>query len=84
MISPSKTVQLSPAAADFISSHPELKKTIGQVIRRLAQNPLEGIPLKGVLKGLRKKRVGDHRIIYSFTTDTLSVVNIRHRKDVYR
>ncbi len=79
-----KSVQLSPAADDFISSHPELKKTIGQAIRRLAQNPLDGIPLRGRLRGLRKKRVGDYRIIYTFTATTLNIVDVGDRKDIYR
>lgn len=79
-----KAVQLSPAAADFISSHPELKKPIGQAIRKLAQNPLAGIPLQGRLRDLRKKRVGDYRVIYSFTETTLNVVNVGNRKDIYR
>ena len=79
-----KSVQLAPAAADFIASHPELRKIIGQAIRRLAQDPLSGIPLQGRLKALRKKRIGNYRIIYSFTATTLNVVDVGDRKDIYR
>lgn len=80
-----KTVELSRSAANFISSlHPHLKKTMGQTTRQLAQDPFIGLQLKGKLYGLRKKRVGDYRILYHFTETTLKVVEVGDRKDIYR
>ena len=40
--------------------------------------------LKGTFAGLRKYRIGDYRIIYSIIHNTVLVVRIRHRKDVYK
>ncbi|OQW35446.1 MAG: hypothetical protein A4E19_01405 [Nitrospira sp. SG-bin1] len=80
-----KAVEFSRSAADFVASLPRaLKKTIGQAIRELALNPFLGIQLKGRLYGLRKRRVGDYRILYHFTETTLKVVDVGDRKDIYR
>ena len=41
--------------------------------------------LKGRFAGLRKFRIGEYRIIYSIIeTDTVLILRIAHRKDVYR
>jgi mRNA interferase RelE/StbE len=41
--------------------------------------------LKGKFAGLRKFRVGDYRIIYSIIKiDTVLVLRIAHRKEIYR
>ena len=57
-----------------------------EAIDRLAQAPLRGASLKGELRGLRRIRVGDHRILYEVQDRQLTVlvVRIRHRRDVYR
>ncbi len=55
-------------------------------IDRLGQNPHLGTALKGDLKGLRRLRMGDHRVLYEIRDDELIVLVIRvaHRRDVYR
>ena len=55
-------------------------------IDRLAENPHLGASLKGNLRGLRRLRVGDYRIVYEVRDDELVVlvVRIAHRRDVYR
>ena len=55
-------------------------------IDRLADNPLLGSALKGDLRGLRRLRVGDHRVLYEVRNDELIVLVIRtaHRRDAYR
>ncbi len=41
--------------------------------------------LKGKFAGLRKFRVGDYRIIFSIVgTETVLILRIAHRKEVYR
>jgi len=80
-----KDVELSNTARKFIdSAESKLKNLIKEAIKEIASNPLIGPPLQGPLKGLRRVRIGDYRIVYKFTADKVHVVSIRHRKDVYR
>ncbi|MDE0202641.1 MAG: type II toxin-antitoxin system RelE/ParE family toxin [Rhodospirillaceae bacterium] len=55
-------------------------------IDRLADTPHLGAPLKGDLRGLRRLRVGDHRVLYEVQDDELIVlvVRIAHCRDAYR
>ena len=59
---------------------------IVEAIDGLAENPLRGTALKGELKGLRRIRVGEYRIVYEIQDQVLVVlvVRVRHRRDVYR
>jgi len=59
---------------------------IAKAIDALAENPFRGTALKGELKGLRRIRVGDHRIVYEIQEQILVVlvIRVRHRRDVYR
>ncbi|HBC87818.1 MAG TPA: addiction module toxin RelE [Lentisphaeria bacterium] len=40
--------------------------------------------LQGQFAGLRKYRVGNYRVIYALIGDSVLIVRIQHRKDVYR
>jgi addiction module RelE/StbE family toxin len=54
--------------------------------KKLAINPVSfGKPLRYSLKGLRRLRVDDYRVIYKVEEDTLDVLilKIAHRKEVY-
>ncbi len=55
-------------------------------IDRLAETPRLGTALKGDLRGLRRLRVGDWRIVYEVQDDALIVLVVRvgHRREVYR
>ena len=55
-------------------------------IDRLAETPHLGAALKGDLRGLRRIRVGDYRVVYEVRDDELLVLVIRvaHRRDAYR
>ena len=55
-------------------------------IDRLADYPLVGSALKGDLRGLRRLRVGDYRVLYEVRNNDLIVlvVRIAHRRDVHR
>lgn len=68
---------------------PKIPKNIKESIRkaieeRLLFNPvLFGQPLRQSLKGHRKLRIGDYRIIYRIDGDDIIVLKIGHRKEVY-
>ena len=55
-------------------------------IDRLAETPHLGTSLKGDLRGLRRIRVGDYRILYEVRDKELVVLVVRvaHRQDAYR
>jgi mRNA interferase RelE/StbE len=62
-----------------------IKDTIRRAIEtRLIPEPyLTGEPLRQSLKGHRKLRVGDYRVIYRVQHDEIIVLKIGHRKEVY-
>ncbi len=68
---------------------PEIPKNIKETIckaieERLLHDPiLFGEPLRKSLKGHRKLRVGDYRIIYRIDHNQIIILKIGHRKDVY-
>lgn len=47
------------------------------------QPDLFGAPLRQTLKGYRKLRVGDYRVIYRIEKETVKVIIIAHRRDAY-
>ena len=55
-------------------------------IDRLGEQPHVGYPLKGDLRGLRRIRVGDYRVVYEVFDHELVVlvVRIAHRREAYR
>ena len=55
-----------------------------EIERKLSTRPVEfGKPLQYSLKGCRRLRVGDYRVIFTIEEDCVLVVKIGHRKDVY-
>ena len=70
---------------------PNLQSTARAMIKkaieeRLAIDPIGfGKPLRYSLKGHRRLRVSDYRIVYRIDPDknTVIIVTIKHRKDVY-
>lgn len=53
--------------------------------QRLVVDPVKyGLPLRWGLKGYRKLRVGDYRIIYYIFKSDIRIVIIGHRKNVYK
>lgn len=61
-----------------------IKKAIQE---RLTSDPVGfGKPLRYSLKGHRRLRVGDYRVVYRIDvkTRTVLIVAIKHRKDIYR
>lgn len=68
---------------------PKIPKNIQETIRkaieqRLSSDPvIFGQPLRQSLKGHRKLRVGDYRVIYRISKDEVIILKIGHRKEVY-
>jgi mRNA interferase RelE/StbE len=63
-----------------------LKKRIKKAIqKRLTTSPHHyGDPLRKSLKGYRKLRVGDYRVIYKIVGNEVRILAIINRKDVYK
>ncbi len=67
-----------------------IPKNIRQIIaraidERLGTDPVQfGEPLRRGLQGFRKLRVGDYRIIYQISKQTVEILLIGDRKDVYK
>ena len=62
-----------------------IKTTIKRAIeQRLLSDPLAyGQPLRQSLKGCRKLRVGDYRVIYKIQQEEIIILKIGHRREVY-
>lgn len=66
-----------------ITARKVIKKAIEE---RLMKDPIGfGKPLRYSLRGHRRLRVGDYRVIYRIDSDIKNVfiIAIKHRKDVY-
>ena len=67
--------QIDRAEADRI-----LKKITSELSMQANDFP----ELKGQFAGLRKYRIGNYRIIYAIIDDSVLILRIKHRKDVYK
>ena len=81
------SVRIKKSAAKEVAAIPQsARDRIVEAIDSLREQPLAGAPLKGALRGLRRMRVGDYRIVYEAQDDEMIVLVVRaaHRRDVYR
>lgn len=68
---------------------PKLSKPIKERIRntiesKLLIDPIRfGKPLRYNLKGCRRLRIGDYRVIYQIVDLQINILVIQHRKDCY-
>jgi len=64
----------------------DLKAKVFRAVETLRQDPLQGAPLSGQWKGLRRLRVSTVRVIYGFdcTELLISVLRVDYRREVYR
>ena len=62
----------------------EADRIITKLSSDLSANADQFPELQGQFAGLRKYRVGNYRVIYALIGDSVLVVRIQHRKDVYR
>ena len=83
----SYSVRIKRSAAKELAEVPNPARTrIVHAIDSLSESPLAGRPLKGGMRGLRRLRVEDYRIVYELLDDELIVLVVRvaHRAQVYR
>ena len=79
-----------------IRFRPNVQGEVRAIERKTALNILEGIhryantgkgrvkPLHGEFEGLLRLRVGNHRVFFDKTEDTITIHRIRDRKESYR
>lgn len=83
----SYSVRIKDSAAKELARVPkDARERLVEAIDKLADQPLSGTLLKGGLRGLRRVRVGNYRIVYEVLDDELVVLVIRvaHRRESYR
>lgn len=75
---------------EVIDSHiPTLSSSAKKLVKRaieerLVLDPISfGKPLKYSMKGHRRLRVGDYRVIYRIMHDVVSIIAIKHRSIAY-
>ena len=81
------SIQIKESAAKELRRVAKPDRTrIVAAIDRLAETPHLGAALKGDLRGLRRLRVGDYRVVYEIRDEELVVLVVRvaHRRDAYR
>jgi len=81
------SIRIKSSAAEELShvGKQDRARTVA-AIDGLADNPFLGTALKGDLRGLRRLRVGEYRIVYEVQQDLLvvMVVRVARRKVAYR
>ncbi len=81
------SVRIKSNAAKELARLPrDARERLIEAIDKLGEEPLAGALLKGGLRGLRRIRVGNYRIVYEVLDDELVVLVIRvsHRQGAYR
>ncbi|MDE0165878.1 MAG: type II toxin-antitoxin system RelE/ParE family toxin [Bryobacterales bacterium] len=81
------SIRIKESAAKELKRVAKPERTrIVATIDRLAESPHLGTALKGDMRGLRRIRIGDHRVLYEVRGDELIVlvVRIAHRGVAYR
>ena len=75
---------------------PNVPEEVRAIEQKTALNILEAVhryaetgagrvkPLSGDFQGLLRLRVGDHRVIFGETNDTITIHRVLDRKDAYR
>lgn len=81
------SVRIKSSAAKELARLPrDARERLVEAIDKLGEEPLAGASLKGGLRGLRRIRAGNYRIVYEVLDDELVVLVIRvaHRQAAYR
>ena len=75
---------------EVIKKHiPRLSIAVKSIVKsniesKLVSDPISfGKPLRYSLKGHRRLRVGDFRIVYRIDGENVIIIAIKHRKDIY-
>jgi len=67
-----------------VLSQTNRKRIISRLEKSLGNDPLSQQILKGPFAGLRRLRVGDHRVIYMVEEKEVLILRIGHPREVYR
>ena len=79
-----KQIKFTVEARDSLHKlHIEAQKTIKRDLKKLSKGELEGKPLTEQLTGLNSLIVGNYRAIYNLEKETIIVLDVGHRKNVY-
>ena len=81
------SVRIKASAAKALRDIPRNdRQRISQAIDNLRENPYSGTQLHGALRGLRRQRVGNYRIVYEIERAELLVyvIQIGHRREACR
>lgn len=80
------TRQAQKSFTKILKADKKLATRIANAIERIAENPDQGIALKGELSGVYKYRVGSYRILYQVKRSKLivTIIDLGSRKDIYR
>lgn len=81
------SIRIKGSAARELARIPQqTRQPLIDAIESLRQQPRQGRPLRGNLRGLRRLRVGSYRIVYQPRQDGLTapVVRVGHRSGAYR
>ena len=65
-------------------SKDRITEILNKIETQLPQIAFHQPSLKGKFKHLKKYRIGDFRVIYTIVEDTILILRIADRKDVYR
>lgn len=79
-------IHYTPAARQYLRHlHPSIKSPLRSIIEELAQDPLQGKPLRDELTGFRSHRLRSYRVIYRYLEPRhcVEVVFAGPRRDVY-
>jgi mRNA interferase RelE/StbE len=64
------------------------RETAIRILRALTEYAESGIgdvkALSGLWKGFFRLRVGEYRVIFSITSEQITILRVCHRSDVYR
>jgi mRNA-degrading endonuclease RelE of RelBE toxin-antitoxin system len=72
-----------PAEIRAIPQH--IAMTILEAIHRYAETGAGRVkPLSGEFEGFFRLRVGNHRVFFKETADTITIHRVRDRRDTYR
>ena len=75
-----KSVAKDLKKTDHFEADRILKKITSELSKQVEKPP----ELKGQFAGLRKYRIGNYRIVYAIIDDSVLILRIKHRKDVYK
>ena len=75
-----KSVAKDLKKIDHFEADRILKKISSELSKQAEKSP----ELKGQFAGLRKYRIGNYRVVYAIIDDSVLILRIKHRKDVYK